>query len=205
MVGCVGEDGRVGEQPVTGPVGAAGGDPPEVGSARSRRGRQTAGDMVRSMAVVLALVIVVLALTLRHNPPGKPHRIDYRGVLAQARNVAPYDVLSPVGLPRTWTATSARTSGGDASFAWHLGLVTPDGDYAAVEQSDGDPGSFVTEFVGDGSRDGTATIHGKRWRRIDSGNPERRALVLDGNAVTTVVTGGASWTELRRLAASLQG
>jgi hypothetical protein len=32
-----------------------------------------------------------------------------------------------------------------------------------------------------------------------------RALVLDSDAVTTVVTGGASWTELRRLAGSLQG
>jgi hypothetical protein len=161
--------------------------------------------MVRSMAVVLALIVVVLALTLRHNPPGKPHRIDYRGVLAQARNVAPYDVVSPVGLSPSWTATSARTSGNAASFAWHLGLVTPDGDYAAVEQSDGAPESFVAQFVSGGSKAGTATIDGQRWRRIDSGHPEKRALVLDNDAVTTVVTGGASWTELRRLAASLQG
>ncbi|HEX4697751.1 MAG TPA: DUF4245 domain-containing protein [Actinomycetes bacterium] len=195
----------MGEQPVIGPPDAPAGEPPEEGSARPRRGRETAGDMVRSLAVVLALVIVVLALTLRHNPPGKPHRVDYRGVLAQARNVAPYDLVSPVGLPRSWTATSARASEGDASFAWHLGLVSPDGDYAAVEQSDGDPQSFVTGFVGHGSKAGTATIHGQRWRRIDSGHPEKRALVLDGDAVTTVVTGGASWTELRRLAASLQG
>jgi hypothetical protein len=195
----------VGEQPVSGPPDAATGDEPVEGPARRRRGRESAGDMVRSLAIVLALVIVVLALTLRHNPPGKPHRIDYRGVLAQARNVAPYDVVSPVGLPRSWTATSARTSGSAASFAWHLGLVTPDGDYAAVEQSDGDPQSFVTGFVGHGSRAGTATIHGQRWRRFDSGQPEKRALVLDSDAVTTVVTGGASWTELRRLAASLQG
>ena len=161
--------------------------------------------MVRSMAVVLALIVVVLALTLRHNPPGKPHRIDYRGVLAQARNVAPYDVVSPVGLSPSWIATSARTSGNAASFAWHLGLVTPDGDYAAVEQSDGDPESFVAQFVSGGSKAGTATIDGHRWRRIDSGHPEKRALVLDSDAVTTVVTGGASWTDLRRLAASLQG
>ena len=195
----------MGEQPVTGPPDAAAGDPPAEGPARRPRGRESAGDMVRSLGVVLALVIVVLALTLRHNPPGKAHRIDYRGVLAQARNVAPYDVASPVGLPRSWIATSARTSGGDATFAWHLGLVTPDGDYAAVEQSDGDPQSFVTQFVGGGSKAGTATIHGQRWRRIDSGHPEKRALVLDSDAVTTVVTGGAPWTELRRLAASLQG
>jgi hypothetical protein len=194
----------VGEQSVTGPTDGPAGDP-AAAPARPRRGRQTAGDMVRSLAVVLALVIVVLALTLRHNPPGKAHRIDYRGVLAQARNVAPYDVVSPVGLSRSWTATSARTSGDAASFAWHLGLVTPDGDYAAVEQSDDDPVSFVAEFVGGGSKAGTATIHGQRWRRIDSGHPEKRALVLDSDAVTTVVTGGASWTELRRLASSLQG
>ena len=183
-------------------------DAPEAAPGRPAprsRGRQTAADMVRSLAVVLVLVVVVLALTLRHDPSGRPHRIDYRGVLAQARNAAPYDVVSPVALPRTWTATSVRTGGGAAGFTWHLGLVTPDGDYAAVEQSDGDPQSFVDQFVADGARAGTTVIHGKRWRRVDAGHPEKRALVLDAPAVTTVVTGGASWAELRALAASLQG
>ncbi len=42
------------------------------------------------------------------------------------------------------------------------------------------------------------------WRRVEGGDPEPRALVLERDDVTTVVAGSAGWAELRELAASLQ-
>ncbi len=171
---------------------------------RSGRGRQTVGDMVRSLLVVLVLVFVVVALNARDESGSTLRPLDYRGALAQARDTAPYEVLAPVGLPTTWVPTSARTARVGDAVAWHLGLVTPAGDYAGVEQSDGDPEAVVATVAADGRRAGTVTISGLQWRRVEGGRPERRALVLDGDAVTTVVAGGAAWQELELLARSLQ-
>jgi uncharacterized protein DUF4245 len=167
------------------------------------RGFETAGDMVRSLAVVLVLVAVVIFLTVRPHPRSTVHRIDYTEALAQARDQASYDVLAPTGLSRAWRATSARTDRDDSAVTWHLGFVTPHDDYAAVEQGDGDPESFVASFAEHGKRAGRVDVGGAVWRRVDGGDPERHALVLEGDAVTTVVAGGASWQELRTLAAAL--
>ncbi len=171
---------------------------------RTRRGRQTVSDMVRSLLLVMVIVFVVIALNARDDSGEALRPVDYRGALAQARETAPYAVLAPIGLPDSWVPTSARVDRAGASVTWHLGLVTPAGDYAGVEQSDGDPESFVSDFAAGGRRAGTVTISGLRWRRVEDGRPEKRALVLDGDAVTTVVAGGASWAELAALARSLQ-
>lgn len=168
------------------------------------RGRQTAGDMVRSLLVVLVLVFVVVALNARDNSGGGPDALDYSGTLAQARESASYDVLAPVGLPDSWVPTSARTSRDGVAVTWHLGFVTPVGDYAGVEQSNGDPEGVVADVAGGGERHGIVTISGLRWRKVDGGSPEKHALVLEGDAVTTVVAGGAAWSELETLAGSLQ-
>ena len=186
------------QQPATatGPVAS---DP----VARRRRGRETAADMVRSLLVVLVLVFVVVALNAQPEPDQEVRRFDYTAVLAQAREQAPYDVLAPVGLPRSWRATSARTGRDGDAFTWHLGLVTPQDDYAAVEQSDGDPEGFLDHVVGAADAAGTVQIGGATWRRLEGGEHEPRALVLDAAPVTTVVAGGASWRELRALAAAL--
>ena len=179
-------------------------EPAAPAPAARGRGKQTAGDMVRSLLVVLVLVFVVVALNAQDDSGGDLRPLDYSGVLAQARDTAPYDVLAPIGLPASWVPTSARTDRDGDAVTWHLGLVTPAGDYAGVEQSDGDPESVVADVADGGDDAGTVTISGLRWRKVDGGRPEKHALVLDGEAVTTVVAGGASWTELRTLARSLQ-
>ena len=180
--------------------------PEAVTSAPAPRGRgkQTVGDMVRSLLVVLVLVFVVVALNAQDDSGEKLQPLDYSGTLAQAQDTAPYDVLAPIGLPDSWVPTSARTGRDGDAVTWHLGLVTPAGDYAGVEQSDGDPEALVGDVADGGDYSGTVTISGLRWRKVDGGRPEKHALVLDGDAVTTVVAGGASWSELATLARSLQ-
>ena len=169
-----------------------------------RRGFETTGDMVRSLLLVLVLVFVVVALTVRPHPDSVVHRFDYSGVFDQAREQARYDVLAPIGLPDSWVPTSARTARSGTAVTWHLGFVTPDDDYAALEQSDGSPAAFVRQFSGGGERAGNVVIGSATWRRLEGGDPEPRALVLERDDVTTVVAGSAGWGELRELAASLQ-
>jgi hypothetical protein len=173
------------------------------GRAR-RRGFETTGDMVRSLLLVLVLVFVVVALTVRPHPDSEVRRFDYSGVFSQARDQAPYDVLAPIALPDTWVPTSARTTREGGAVTWHVGFVTPDDNYAALEQSDGNPAAFVRQFSDGGDRAGSVVIGTATWRRLEGGDPEPRALVLERDGVTTVVAGNAGWAELRELAASLQ-
>ena len=118
------------------------------------RGRQTVGDMVRSMSLVLVVVAVVVLLTLRDDPTQTIHRVDFTEQLQSAREVAPYDVAAPVGLGDRWKATSARSDNARGVVTWHLGLVTPAEHYAAVEQSNGPMTAFVDSFVAGATKSG---------------------------------------------------
>ena len=179
----------------------------EEAPAKRRRGFETSADMVRSLLVVVAIVAVVVALRVEPNSGPTVRRFDYSGALQQARTQAPFGVLAPVGLPRSWRATSGRVGAddGSGSVTWHLGLVTPSGDYAGLEQSNGNLVRVLTRVSGGASPAGSVVINGVTWRRVRGGDPEPKALVLEGPSVTTVVAGRATWRELRTLAASLRG
>ena len=49
----------------------------EQPAPRRRRGFESAGDMVRSLTVVLVIVLVVVALNLRQDPDSPVRRFDY--------------------------------------------------------------------------------------------------------------------------------
>jgi hypothetical protein len=193
----VGEDRTVTETPTEPQESSA--------SAPTPRGRETVGDMVRSMSLVLVVVGVVVLLTVRANPHEKLQQVDYSLQLQQTRLAAAYDVFAPVGLGDTWKATSARGENVEGVVTWHLGLVTPAEHYAAVEQSDGPVTAFLDDFVAGATKSGVVTISGVRWQRLEGGKPEQRALLLRGRGVTTMVTGSATFSELRTLASALRG
>jgi hypothetical protein len=65
--------------------------------------------------------------------------------------------------------------------------------------------AFIDDFVAGAAKSGFVTISGVRWQRLDGGKPEQRALLLRGRGVTTMVTGGATFGELRTLASALRG
>lgn len=188
----------------TSPAGAAEAEPDPRPVPRRPRGFETVGDMVRSLALVLVVVAVIFLLTVRNEPDNVGTRIDFGPQLAAARDAATYDVLAPVGLPRSWKATSARGSSEGAAVTWHLGLLTPAGDYAAVEQSDGPRRTFVDGITGGSRPAGAVSIDGDTWQRLEGGEPEPRALLRTADGATTLVAGSAPWSQLRRLAAALQ-
>jgi Protein of unknown function (DUF4245) len=184
------EDGRVSEQ-----------------TRRPRLGR--VGDMVRSLLLLLAVVAVVVVLAAR--PNGSPVRVvvweqDYQ----LARSSADYPLLAPRSLPEGWRATSVRATptAGEGSLAWHLGFVTPAGEYAALEQSDGDTARFVADMTRDGAPDGVEAVDGEPWQRTyrRSGEQDYRSLVRDVDAAgsVVVVAGTASYAELAELAGALR-
>jgi hypothetical protein len=193
----VGKDGPVTEPPT---------EPPEsFAPTRRPGGRQTVGDLVRSMSLVLAAVAVVVLLTLRDDPEQPVQSVDFAQQLQEMRRVAAYDVVAPVGLDDRWKATSVRGDDSGGAVTWHIGFVTPEEHYAAIEQSDGPVGAFLDDHVQGATLSGVVAVSGASWQRLEGGKPEQRALVLRSSGVTTMVAGSATFAELRALASALRG
>jgi len=165
--------------------------------------------MIRSMAVVLGAVAVILIITLRPQPDAI-RVVDYAPVLSIARAQAGFPVLAPQGLGPEWRATSARwepTAAAEPDPAWHLGVVTPSEEYVQLGQSATTDADYLPEQTGRGSPVGAARVGGVEWERyesVDRDGVDDRALVRIVGGVTTVVSGSGDWAEIEQFAASLR-
>lgn len=165
--------------------------------------------MVRSLALVLGVVGVVALITVRGS--SDPVReISYADELVAARSAAPYDVLAPEGLDG-YQATSVRYREVDGTTVWHLGFVTPAGDYAGLDQVDAASTGYLEDFVTDlteGAVAGTqVTVAGELWQRYDGGgssaDEQVRGLLRTDAGASVLVSGTAAWAELEELAGAL--
>ncbi|WP_328593970.1 DUF4245 domain-containing protein [Actinomadura macrotermitis] len=165
------------------------------------------GGFAIAMGACLLLVGVVFLLT-----PRKPKEIlptvDYTTQLWAMRNEAPYTPVAPEGLPPAWRPTSSRLHGlkeSGAPVAWHLGFVTPSGQYAALEQSNEKPADYLRRMTNSKKAIGSRQVAGQTWatyyRKDKKANSLARTLP---NGVSIVVVGTASYDELAVLAASLK-
>ncbi|OKK06255.1 hypothetical protein AMK26_09400 [Streptomyces sp. CB03234] len=166
------------------------------------RGKQTVRGMFQSMAVICAAAGVIY-LFVPHDDKADPIKpVDYRVELVTAQRAAPYPVMAPEGLAKGWTPTSVEYDRQDDD-AWHLGFLTPDRQYVAVEQSTAVPEKYVPKVTHQASDTGrTLQLAGKTWQRWEG--PKYDALVLHEKGVTTVVTGTATQEQLARMVTALR-
>ncbi|MEU1289390.1 DUF4245 domain-containing protein [Kitasatospora sp. NPDC005856] len=174
--------------------------------SKGMRGRQTVRDMVLSMLAV-GFVVWIGYLFLPHDANGDPVRVvEYKVAAASAKRAAPYPLLSPEGLPEKWRATSVAYRPADQNNgkgnAWHLGFVTPSGQYAAIEQSDVSRDSLLADYVKGAKPDGTSEAAGRTWDRLQG--EKDRALAVQTGPGTALLTGTASYEELAELAQALK-
>ena len=176
-------------------------------AAKRTRGRETVGDMVRSMGLVLVVVAVMILLTFRLSPRDPVQTVELGPAVAAARQTAPYGVLVPKGLGEDWLPVSASTRVDAGATTWRIGWITPAEDFAAVGQSDQAAAAFVDAFASGAPAAGEVIIDGVRWARLGDPDAKERSLIRSGGAgedtVTVVVTGTAAFAELEALAASL--
>lgn len=192
-------------------------------------GKQAGGRTVRGMVPSLAVVLLaagVIYLFVPHDEdidPVKP--VGYKVELDSARRAAPYPVLAPEGLPGSWRATSVTyEADGRNSDAWHLGFITPDTQYVAVEQSDERRSARYIEDVTQGARKTSQTtkVNGQEWTRYEGEKYDALVRKVTGKAAggtaqkdtgdgsrkgarphTVVVTGTATFKQLEKMAAAL--
>jgi hypothetical protein len=157
--------------------------------AKKKRGRETAGDMLRSLGVVMVLVVLMWFLA---QPPDEDER-ELRTVDPSA-DVSAFaaDVPSapvPTGLPGQWRPTSSTLGDGSLRIGW----VTPDGDYAEYAASTAPAEEFLPAITGDKAvRGERRQVDGQSWEQYREADgsvslvrPYGSALVVLGSKRAT--------------------
>jgi uncharacterized protein DUF4245 len=165
-----------------------------------------------ALGCLLAAAVVVVAIPAPH--AAEPVTISYRGDLTKLARLAPYPAVAPVGLPASWQPVSSGLTVGGADGAgtvtWQLGFATPDGSLASLEETNASAGPFVSRMTNAGtalapSQLAPARLDGRSWALSATPARGQRSMYVTSPAgFTVVVTGNATWAELRELAASLR-
>lgn len=180
--------------------------------ARTKR-QPTAGDMIRSLAVILVPILVITALMTRTPDDHPVNVVDYVPVLAEARREAPYPVLAPANLPVEWRPTRVSwTKAGDTGLnevrsirnQWQLGYLTPNDIFIGLTQGDLEPRELIKDQTRDGLPDGESHVNEATWQRLVSADERTRSLVLSTAQVTTIVSGDTSYEALESYAVTLK-
>ncbi|MEU6745377.1 DUF4245 domain-containing protein [Spirillospora sp. NPDC046719] len=201
------EGARAGGEAAAAPQGA-GRPVVQVSPAVYKRLTTGLGGFTMAMGACLLLVLAIFVITPRDNKEVL-RTVDYSSQLWALRSDAPYTPYAPEGLPPSWRPTSSRLngldSGGKQPVAWHLGFVTPKGEYAALEQSNEKPEAYVPRMTNSSKPIGTMQVAGESWAKYHRNDKKANSLARPGpGGMSIVVTGTASYEELAVLAASLK-
>jgi hypothetical protein len=171
----------------------------------------TSGDMVRTLLVILVPIVLITVFFSRYLDDYQVREVDWQPVLAQAREQAPYPVLAPEGLPRTWRPTQAtwvqqgqpHLDGVSARNLWQLGFLDPNDIFISVNQGDARSENFVADTTREGFVDGRSAVADQSWIRYVSPDERTRSLVRTTPEVTTIVVGDTTYEALEAFAGTL--
>lgn len=164
------------------------------------------------LGCVLGAAVLVVAIPAPHT--AQPVAISYRGDQAALARLAPYPAVAPAGLPASWTPVSSELTTGGAAGAgtvtWALGYTTPGGALASLEETNASAAPFVRRMTNNGTvllpaQPAPAGPGGRAWTfSATPARGQRSMYVVSPAGFTVVVTGSATWADLRLLAASLR-
>ncbi len=151
--------------------------------------------------------VVVVAVPAPHAQ--QPAAVSDQADLARLARLAPYPAVAPAGLPASWTTVSSDLAvgggNGPGTVTWYLGYQAPDGRLASVIETNATAAAFIRRMTNGGSVLAPVRLAGRTWRPVSTPARGQRSLYFTGaDRLTVVVTGNASWAQLRELAASLR-
>jgi len=162
---------------------------------------------VAALGCLAAAAIIVVAIPAPH--AAQPVPVSYRGDPTKLAALAPYPAVAPAGLPGSWLPVSSLLTVGGANGAgtvtWHLGLMAPDGSLASLEETNAVSAAFVRRMTNAGPALPPTRLASQTWSVSATPSRNQRSMYFASPAgFTVVVTGNATWAELRELAASLR-
>ena len=176
---------------------------PEPTGRRNRGLRQSIGDMLRSMAVVLAVVGAILLVTWRPQPAAVKE-VSLEPLVTMASNQAAFPVLV-VGLEAQPTSVRwESTEASDGEFVWHVGYITENGEYLQLSQSLAENQQYLEEQTAEGVMledyadlpSVVQTLTSQGWVPFESADTDpRRSLVSTTDGFTTVISTTGGWAD----------
>lgn len=150
---------------------------------KRKRGRETVGDMVRSLGLVMLIVVPVWFLA---QPPDSDKATvraqDTVRPIADLQRQAP-GIPVPGALPDGWVANAVAADQDGLRIGWN----TPTTHYLEYAASLGDP-AFLPTITGNGTQVGTVEVDGVTWEQYQN-EDDATTLVrkVDGR---TIAVGG---------------
>lgn len=169
---------------------------------RTKRGRETPTDMLRSLGLILLVVVPVWFLAQPGTGDAKQIRVVPIASDVAAFHAAAPGVPVPGALPAGWRATSSTPAPG----ALRIGWVTAQGQYAEYDATTAPAAPFLSDATGKGDEVGTLDVSGVVWRQFRDAD-DHTSLVREAGGGTVVVGGlreTATLSELRDLAAAVR-
>jgi hypothetical protein len=162
---------------------------------------------VWSLGCLLGAAIIVVAIPVPH--ASEPVTISYRSDLATLARLAPCPAVAPAGLPASWQPVSSGLAVGGANGAgtvtWQLGYMTPGGLLASLEETNASAAGFIRRMTNNGTALPPTRLAGRTWSLSSTPSRGQRSMCFtSATGFTVVVTGNATWAQLRELAASLR-
>ena len=170
---------------------------------KKKRGLESAGDMLRSLGVVMVLVLMMWWLA---QPPDSDEQelrtVDPSGDVAAFQADVP-SAPAPAGLPERWRSTSSTLTADGLRIGW----VTPDGEYAEYAASTVPADEARPDLTGPKAEQvGPLQVGGQAWEQYREADGSVSLVRSYGSTLVVVGTtrATADVAELEVLAGSLR-
>jgi hypothetical protein len=174
-------------------------------SEKKPRSAQSVSDMVRSLGAV-GLLVGVLATFVwltRIESEQVIREVDWQGIAIGAQTRTDIPTLGPVGLDKSWVATSARLENVGDTQVWRVGVVSPTTEYVSVIVSKTDIKKLIRTYVNIESEEETTKVIGnKKYTALE--DQENRVLYISEAGINTLIYSTANWDEITKFVESLK-
>jgi len=174
-------------------------------SEKKPRSAQSVSDMIRSLGAVGLLVglLATFVWLTRADSEQVLREVDWQGIAIGAQTRTDIPTLGPVGLDKSWVATSARLENVGDSQVWRVGVVSPSTEYVSVIVSKTDIKKLIRTYVNIESKEETTKAIGNKTY-IALEDQENKVLYISEAGINTLIYSTANWDEITKFVESLK-
>ena len=174
-------------------------------SEKKPRSAQSVSDMVRSLGLV-GLFVGILATFVwltRLESEQVLREVDWQSIAVGAQTRTELPTLGPVGLDKSWVATSARLEKVGDSEVWRVGVVSPTTEFLSVIVSKTDVKRLIKTYAKIESEEESSRVIGsKTYKAIE--DAENKVLYISESGINTLIYSTANWDEITKFVESLK-